>query len=413
MFFDRARPLLLRNAGVVGAAGIIASSLRIERGKVDGLDVAPRGRDVVLDLAGGFVFPGLLNAHDHLEHNHFGRVKYRERYGDAFEWAEDVGPRLATDPKLVAGRARPLGDRLFIGGLKNLLSGATTVAHHNPVYRELTRSFPVRVVRAFGWAHSLYLQGGKAGALGEPAGSVRERHRTTPAGWPFILHLAEGTNPRARGELDELIQLGCLGPRTVLVHAVGIDREGWHAAARQRASVVWCPASNQFLLGETIDGQRLTDPAGPNVALGTDSRLTGARDLLDELRVAAASAPLRPAQLARLVTSAAADVLGATLAGRIAAGLPADLLVVPRLAEDPYDALLATSRAQVALVLVDGKARYGAPELAEAFSASAVTPAPISVDGSPRLLDAALVRRLDACSIAEPGVGTRDHPCRA
>jgi len=47
-----------------------------------------------------------------------------------------VNARLDSSPFREL-RAVPLTDRLFIGGLKNLLGGATTVAHHDPFDREM------------------------------------------------------------------------------------------------------------------------------------------------------------------------------------------------------------------------------------------------------------------------------------
>jgi cytosine/adenosine deaminase-related metal-dependent hydrolase len=406
-FFTRHRPVVLRNVNVVGPDGLMADSLRIEQRQVSGASWGggcSRRGDVVVDMHSAFVFPGLINAHDHLEHNHFGRVKSRDRYENASQWADDMGPRLSNDPAILLGKSRPLADRLFIGGVKNLLSGATTVAHHNPLYRELDRAFPVRVVREYGWAHSLYLEGGRAGARGESAGNVADRHRETPPTWPFIIHLAEGSDEGARAELKSLQNLNSLGPSTVLVHGVGIDQAGWREVARSSAGVVWCPASNLFLLGETISGKHLADRASPQVALGTDSRLTGSRDLLDELRVAAQNGPFKAAELVRKVTTTAASLLRLRRAGRIAVGLPADLLIIPHLAEDPHDALLLAERRDVLLVMIDGKPRYGAPELAEIFTACDVASFPVTVDGDERLLAAKVVDRLRVCSISEPGV---------
>jgi hypothetical protein len=79
---------------------------------------------------------GLVNAHDHLDLSTFR------------PWA----PALRERPGLVGGHrgsARPAAvmaalsvsppDRLFLGGLRNLLSGATAVAHHGPYHRALAR----------------------------------------------------------------------------------------------------------------------------------------------------------------------------------------------------------------------------------------------------------------------------------
>ena len=74
------------------------------------------------------------------------------------------------------------------------------------------------------------------------------------------------------------------------------------------------------------------NPVRPRVAIGTDSRITGARDLLDEMRVARSSAPLSTSDVLAMVTSEAAEVLRQPRAGRIALGLPADFVIVPPVA---------------------------------------------------------------------------------
>src|SRR5687767_15475851 len=87
----------------------------------------PSVRDVVVDLGGAFVLPGLINAHDHLELNHYGALKPRERYENAAAWIDDMRPRLTRDASVRRNSAHPLAARVFIGGLKNLLAGVTTV----------------------------------------------------------------------------------------------------------------------------------------------------------------------------------------------------------------------------------------------------------------------------------------------
>ena len=77
-------PVCLVNARVVGANGP-ASSVRFSS-RVLSVDEPPRNGDLVVDLQGSFVLPGLVNAHDHLELNHFGRLKCRDRYANASEW---------------------------------------------------------------------------------------------------------------------------------------------------------------------------------------------------------------------------------------------------------------------------------------------------------------------------------------
>src|SRR5581483_9740809 len=139
---------------------------------------------------------------------------------------------------------------------------------------------PIRVLRRYGWAHSFALERAPSGARGEPGGDVAERFRATAPDVPFFVHLAEGVDAEAREELARLDALGCLASNTVLVHGVAIDEAGWTRMHQRRAGLVWCPASNVFLFGRTAGVRRALD-AGVCMALGRDSRLSGARDLLD------------------------------------------------------------------------------------------------------------------------------------
>ena len=400
-----ANAVSLVNARVAAPDGI-AGSIRFSS-RVLSIGERPQRGDTVLDLQGGFVLPGLLNAHDHLELNHYGRIKGRDRYENASGWIADMGPRLSGDAAIRDARAHPLVERLFIGGLKNLLSGVTTVAHHNPFYAELRRTMPIRLVRRYGWAHSFLLETRPAGARGEPGGDVAARSRTTPPDAPFLVHLAEGVDDEARGELPRLEALGCLKPNTVIVHGVAIDENGWRRVARAGGGLVWCPASNAFLFGSTALVSALVaggDDERVTVALGTDSRVTGSLDLLDELRVARDATSLPPAALLRMVTSDASALLRQPRAGRLAVGAPADLVVLPPLAEQPGAALLEARRRDVRLVAIDGRPLVGDPEFAAVFQARRVTPRRLRVDAAPKLADSGLVRRVAGCPIAEPGV---------
>ena len=203
-------------------------------------------------------------------------------------------PRLKDDPAILAGRSHPLPERLFAGALKNMLAGVTLVAHHNPFYRDFRCGVPVRVLRRYGWAHSFALEQQPAGARGEPGGDVAARCRATASAVPFMVHLAEGVDAAARDELPRLESLGCLRPNTVIVHGVAIDDQGWRRVAANRASFVWCPASNLFLFGRTAAmSDLLRNPVRPR---GDRDRFADhrRRDLLDEMRVGGRRRRCRP-----------------------------------------------------------------------------------------------------------------------
>jgi len=394
------------NAKVVTTGGI-ADSIRFA-GSVLNVGEPPRRHDVVIDLEGAYVLPGLINAHDHLELNHYGRLKFRDRYTNVSQWIDDMRPELKNNPRMRAGQAHRLAHRLFIGGLKNLLAGVTTVAHHNPVYREIGRFCPVRVVRDFGWAHSFLLEEQPVGARGELGGRVIARHQATPAGQPFVMHLAEGVDSAAHEELERFSASGCLTPNAAIVHGVAITPDQWRRVAREGAGLVWCPASNLYLFGHTPDVRRLLDDPDmrARVAIGSDSRISGERDLLDELKVAGRAATVTPKELLHMVTSGPAALLRLRTAGQIAIGRPADLTVLPNHAGDAGAALMNASRKDVRLVMIAGRPLAGDAAFAPVFKERRVDTRAAVVDGVHKLLDASIARLLARSPIGEPGVTT-------
>jgi cytosine/adenosine deaminase-related metal-dependent hydrolase len=296
-----------------------------------------------LDLSGHVVLPGLINAHDHLEFNLFPQLG-RGPYPNAGEWARDIY-HPGRSPIREQLRV-PKAVRLWWGALKNLLSGVTTVCHHNPYEREIFGAdFPVRVVRRFAWAHSLEF---------EP--DLAARFRNAPPGYPFLIHCAEGADAAARREVQALDALGVLGQRTAIIHGVGITGAGLALMRCRRASLVWCPTSNLAMLGRTVSRGVLR--SGIPMALATDSALSAPVDLLDELAVARKYLPA--ARLYEMVTSAPARILrlANSRAGWCNRG---DWIAVRSEARTPSQALFA---GVIALVVVGGRIRLISPDLA-------------------------------------------------
>ena len=380
------------NTTVVGIDGRLGDSITINGRRVERIGGAPKRRELVVDLDGDVVYPGLVNAHDHLELNSFTRLKWRERHANVREWIADFQPRFATDQRLAAARADTLAARLWVGGLKNLLSGVTTVSHHNPLHRPLSRRFPARVVRRFGLSHSLQIDGDRVAAS----------YRGTPSEWPWIIHAAEGVDDEARSEVPALGRLGCLGPNTVLVHGVAMDEERTVSVLERGGGLVWCPSSNHFLFGRTARVAPF-DRAG-RLAIGSDSRLSGEGDLLDELRVARASAQIPAESLWRAVTSGAARLLRQPGAGRLTGGAPADLAIVRRQHDDPFESLVRANRTDVRMTMIDGAPLVADTALEAAFTARRTAFRRVQVDGSPRLLARWIADRAAALGAREPGL---------
>ena len=389
-------PLMCRAVSFVNAAVLtpdeVAASLRVARGRIASIGESPRRGDTVVDCEGAAIVPGLINAHDHLELNSFGRLKWRTTYDNVRGWIDDFQPRFASDPALALNRPETLDDRLFAGGLKNLLSGVTTVAHHNPLYPPLERPFPVRVVRRYGWGHSLQVDGDR----------LAESYRRTPTTWPWIVHAAEGTDWSAALEMIQLEKLGCVGPNTVLVHGVGLLAADSRRAVERGVALVWCPSSNRYLFGRTARVGPFAEAR--RLAIGTDSRMSGDADLLAELRAARRTGQLHAAALLRAVTSDAADVLRLDDAGRLGPDRPADLTIVAANGADPCSSVLRARRTTVRLVMIGGRPLVADASFGDLFAATRTRAATSRVDGRPSLLAAPIARRLRRSAIEEPGL---------
>jgi cytosine/adenosine deaminase-related metal-dependent hydrolase len=283
----------------------------------------PLGR--VIPLEGCLLLPGLVNAHDHLEFSLFPRLG-RGPFANARQWAREV--YRPTESPIREQLQVPKRDRLIWGGLKNLLSGVTTVCHHNPYEPAVFDSgFPVRVVRQFGWAHSP-----------DFSDDIPARFLATPEGRPFILHLGEATDESGRREVFGLEAMGALDGRTVLVHGVALDAEGQALVEQRGAAMVWCPSSNLFTLGTTLGGAIFARDI--RLALATDSALTGDGDLLDELGVARGLDRTGSLRLYEMVTNEAAAVLRLEQGeGRLVEGGVADMVAIADPGCSPCEAI--------------------------------------------------------------------------
>jgi cytosine/adenosine deaminase-related metal-dependent hydrolase len=167
------------------------------------------------------------------------------------------------------------------------------------------------------------------------------------------------------------------------------------------AGLVWCPSSNQFLFDATADVRAFDD--ADRLALGSDSRLSGERDLLDELQRAHATRQLSAEGLARTIGAGAAQLLRLEDGGRIEAGSRADLIVIKANATCPFDTLVGASRGDVRLTMISGEPVVADPSLARLFAATGVDSSPALLDGSPRLVARWIGRHVQRMHLQEPG----------
>jgi cytosine/adenosine deaminase-related metal-dependent hydrolase len=300
-------------------------------------------REPNLDFNGALAFPGLINSHDHLDFNLFPLLGNRI-YHNYTEWGPDIHTcnRGSIDPIL----AIPQHLRTRWGIYKNLLNGFTTVVNHGE--RIDTGDAPISVFQDCYCLHSVGFEPHWKWKLNHPA----------KTGQPFALHIGEGTDTVAAREIDELIRWNILRRPIVGIHGVAMTVE----QASAFHALVWCPASNFFLLGETAAIDRLY--AKVPILFGTDSTLTSGWNAWDHIRIARDLRLVPDADLFTMLTSNPAAAWGLADRGALAPGKRADLVIArPTSAIPAMDAFFALNPEDILLVLHAGQIRLFDPSL--------------------------------------------------
>ncbi len=387
------RPLHIKNASIWHDNHSEVRDIYTKNGRI--VD-SPAHDALVIDLEGYTLFPGLVNAHDHLELNHYPRTKFREVYNNAHEWGEDVNARLNDEPFKTL-RAYPLWDKVFIGGLKNLLCGATTVVHHGVPHKPLFRKdFPVRVLQKYGWAHSLHFS---------TEAEIINSYRSTPKDTPWFIHLAEGTDDIAKGEYQRLNKLGCVGTNTVIVHGVGLTFDDVEAAWGQYrpnqggVELVWCPTSNYYLFGKKAHQDAAITNGHWSVVhaamhfMGSDSRLTADGDFLDEIRFASTVIHWVMDIILETVAWLYPKWYSVTSIGNFLA-LPLEI--------GNGEWLCNASRKDIPMIIHNGIPRIGNPELMAKFPH--IQTVACTLDGVEKRIHIELAKQIHRCKLKEPGL---------
>ena len=316
--------------------------------------VGPAAKIVDLKNA-SFIYPALVNIHDHMRGNYLPRVGPN---GDLYYvnwsfWDAD----LKSSP-VYQERANISVDQMYaLSAYKNLFSGVATVNDHFP--HEINSPFipllPIRVIEAYTLAHECSSYDLKWGD-----GMEIEHARALEKNWPFITHLEEGFDPEAQDGIGILERAGCLDDHDVFIHCIGFSDEDIAKTAKAKASIAWCPASNIFMFNATCKIKKILS-AGINVAIGTDSTHTGSANLLEEMRFARETyqklygEDISAQTLFAMVTANPAKAFRmADSIGSLETGKKADILVMKAVKDDPYENLACAKMGDIELLTVDG-----------------------------------------------------------
>ncbi len=331
----------------------------------------------------GIVFPGLIDAHNHVLYDAFDESDWLplRPYDNHDQWTNEARYGALVDAKqyLNGEGTSPidLGCELDkYGEIKGLIGGTTSmVGAANPANRTCYGTLTRTIDQSPNGLGADKIQVATLFPNASSAQGVCENiaDDSTDA---YVIHIGEGVDTTARNEFDDLgtvtMTTGCLyAPETTIVHGTALGDPEFTIMGTSGMSLVWSPRSEITLYGGGTDQTKTTNVAlarskSINVAIGPDWSITGSTNLLEELAYAskidagAGSGPLSPRALVEMATINGARALGlGNVLGSLAAGKKADIVVIAGDACAPYDALINATPADVRLVLVGGKALYG------------------------------------------------------
>jgi len=388
------RPPLDNGAVVVDANNIIAV------GRWSEIKMAYNGE--TRDLGDVVLLPGLINAHCHLDYTDMaGQVAW---LGSFTDWIQRIVERKKTQTAAEYAAAVGMGlDQLARTGTTTVVN----VVAFPPLITQFTKT-PIRVwwcpeLIDIGRGHEtesmvqhtvgfLAAHENATGGFGlsphAPYTASQGLYQTAASnargrGWLLTTHLAEsdeedamfhqGTGPmydhflrlgrnmsdcEHSGVVRALGEAGALGPNCLAVHANYLTPSDVTLLEQSGTHVVLCPRSHEFFKRRPPMLPMFREQ-GINVCIGTDSMASNDRlDLFAEMQTLTDQFGLiSPECILRLATTGAAKALNRTeKLGRLAAGMWADMIAVPRdgAMSDPYE-MVVFSKNPISFSMVDGE----------------------------------------------------------
>jgi cytosine/adenosine deaminase-related metal-dependent hydrolase len=326
--------------------------LWIQDGKITAVQPS-QPAELSLDFHGALVFPGLINSHDHLDFNLFPPLGNRI-YKNYTEWGSDI--HTNNSAVIAAVLKVPQELRTRWGLYKNLLNGFTTVVNHGE--KLVTDTNLIHVFQDCHSLHSVGFERHWKWKLNRPGAKRR----------PFALHVGEGTDKVAAGEIDQLLRWNLFKRPVIGIHGVAMNER---QAAAFRA-LVWCPASNDFLLKSTAAIDRLKYKVP--LLFGTDSTLTAEWNAWTQIRMGRNARLATDRELLDMLTTAPAAAWQLTDRGTLAAGRMADLVIArPKPGQEGMDAFYSLDPADILLVLHEGNVRLFDPLMIKPLTALGIS----------------------------------------
>jgi len=374
-------PFALRGAVITPEGAWSTGYVTVADGQIDGVS-RRRPATVPIHETDGVILPGLLDLHGHPEFNVFAAWEPPKLFANRYAWRRSSAYQaLVRDPQnALLGAVPPQTQtryaevRALVGGVTGIqgASAASSSARAEPLVRNIDRW-------TFGGHRARSLIDLPSGNFGKESFDRIMANIKAGTVNAFYLHLSEGRrgDDVSAKEFQHFLDLGGATPATNIIHGSSLTASDLHTVADAGCRLVWSPQSNLRLYGETTLAGEALD-AGMPVALGADWLPSGSTSLLVEMKVARRELarqghPIEAAELVAMVTSVAARVAGLDEhLGSIAAGRPADLVVLERHHRDPYENVCLADPSWVELVCIGGDITYARADWFEALSGGAV-----------------------------------------
>jgi 5-methylthioadenosine/S-adenosylhomocysteine deaminase len=336
----------------------------------------------------GTLFPGLIDLHNHLSYNVLPSwAPVPKRFTHRGQWPDHPDYRpLISGPMTVLGECRGAdGQPTLVSALvryvecKCLMGGVTTSQGIRLASNAGIQRFYRGIVRNVEQTDESDLSEAQARIPDIAAKDARAfLVRLQKEDSCFLLHISEGvTAPGAVSSparrhflaLEVAPDQWAINDRHTAIHAAGLLPEDFEVLAVHKGSMVWSSLSNLLLYGQTarVEAARA---AGVPIGLGADWSPSGSKNLLGELKVAwlygqhVLNDLFSTRALVAMATRQAAHILKWQHAlGTLEAAKRADILVIEGIPGDPYDALIRAKETSIRLVMINGVARYGVPDL--------------------------------------------------
>jgi len=324
---------------------------------------------VKIDLKGkSFIYPSLINTHDHLQGNYRPPVgpKAGSYYLTWLPWDKDLKASKTFQERSNLSRE----DLYALSSYKCLFSGVTTVNDHFPHHlnKHILPTLPIRAIEEYCLEHESSSYDLKWGDGIEIEHKKAEKNK-----WPFITHLSEGFDKEAMMGVETLDKLKTLDSHCLFIHCIGFSDEDIKKVAKSGASVSWCGFSNMFMFNVTAKIRKMLK-AGINVTIGTDSSATGSANLLAEMKFDRElyrklyGEDLPAKKIFEMVTKNAARAFWMQdKIGSLEEGMLGDILVLKANDDDPHENLVNAGMKDIELLVLAGKPIYGEMRFLDIF----------------------------------------------